>query len=185
MMRLDRLERYVEAITGVRDFADLRIPFAAVATDLQRGEQVVFTRGSVAKAVRASCSVPGLFEPLLNGEAALVDGGLVNDVPADVARSLGAEIVIAVNLHSRKLQSGPPRNILDVAYYTFDILLANAGQKGMSAADIVVSPGLEGFDYRNLKRADELVNRGEQAMRETIGELKKIISIRSQRGSGA
>ncbi|HUI72895.1 MAG TPA: patatin-like phospholipase family protein [Spirochaetia bacterium] len=185
MMRLDRLERYIEATTGVQDFAGLRIPFAAVATDLERGEPVVFTSGSVAKAVRASCSVPGLFEPLRLGEVALVDGGLVNDVPADVARGLGADIVIAVNLHSRRLQSGPPRNILDIAYYTFDILLTNSAQKGMSSADIVVSPDLQGFHYRNLKRADELVIRGEQAMRAGVQELRRLIAVSHQRRSNA
>ncbi len=185
MMRLDKLERYVEAMTGALDFSELRIPFAAVATDLERGEQVVFTTGSVAKAVRASCSVPGLFEPLRRGDMALVDGGLVNDVPADVARSLGADIVIGVNLHARKLQSGPPRNILDIAYYTFDILLAGAGQKGMSSADLVVSPDLQGFHYRNLKKADELVDRGAQAMRDGLGELKRIISAGRRRRSNA
>jgi NTE family protein len=185
MMRLDKLERYVEAMTGVRDFAELDIPFAAVATDLEKGEPVIFTSGPVARAVRASCSVPGLFEPLRDGEAALVDGGLVNDVPADVVRALGADIVIAVNLHSRKLQSGPPRNILDIAYYTFDILLTNAGQKGMSSADLVVSPDLQGFHYRNLKKADELVNRGVQAMRGSMEELRRLIAVSRQRMSNA
>ena len=181
MMRLDKLERYVEAMTGARDFADLNIPFAAVATDLEKGEPVIFTTGPVAKAVRASCSVPGLFEPLMDGNTALVDGGLVNDVPADVVRAMGADIVIGVNLHSRKLQSGPPKNILDIAYYTFDILLAGAGQKGMSGADLVVSPDLQGFHYRNLKKTDELVSRGEQAMRGSLEELRRLIAAGRQR----
>jgi len=185
MMRLDKLERYVETMTGVKDFADMRIPFAAVATDLERGEPVVFTTGAVGRAVRASCSVPGLFDPLRDGDTALADGGLVNDVPADVARGLGADIVIAVNLHSRRLQSGPPRNILDIAYYTFEILLANAGQKGMASADILVSPDLQGFHYRNLKKVDELVDRGEQAMRAAMGELKRRIAAGRQRRSNA
>ena len=183
MMRLDKLERYVEAITGVRDFSQLRTPFAAVATDLERGEPVVFTTGSVGRAVRASCSVPGLFEPLRVGETALADGGLVNDVPADVVRSLGADIVVAVNLHSRKLQSGPPKNILDIAYYTFDILLAGAGQRGMASADLVVSPDLQGFHYRNLKKADDLVARGEHAMRGALEELRRLIGLGGRRAS--
>ena len=185
MMRMDKLERYVEATTGSRDISGLRIPFAAVATDLERGEPVVFKTGSVAKAVRASCSVPGLFEPLRVGNAALVDGGLVNDVPADVARELGADIVVAVNLHSRRLLSGPPKNILDIAYYTFDILLTNATQKGMSEADLVVCPDLQGFHYRNLKRVDDLVARGESAMRESVPELRRLIDARLRRRSNA
>ncbi len=180
VLRLDKLERYVERMTGVRDFAGLRIPFAAVATDLERGRPVVFTQGSIAKAVRASCSVPGLFEPLRDGDTVLVDGGLVNDVPADVAREMGADIVIAVNLHSHRHQSGPPRGLLDIAYYTFDILLANAAQKGIASADVVVTPDLQGFNYRDLRRIDELADRGEQAMRAVLEELKRRMAARSR-----
>ena len=184
MLRLDKLERYVERMIGVRDFAALRIPLATVATDLQRGEPVVFTAGSIAKAVRASCSVPGLFEPFRDGDAVLVDGGLVDDVPADVARSMGADLVVAVNLHARRRQSGPPRSLLDVAYYTFDILLANSGQKGIASADVVVCPDLQGFNYRDLKRVDELADRGEQAMRAAMGELKRRIDGKGPARSG-
>jgi NTE family protein len=184
MLRLDKLERYVDRMTGVRDFTGLRIPLATVATDLQRGEPVVFTSGSIAKAVRASCSVPGLFEPYRDGDAVLVDGGLVNDVPADVARAMGADLVIAVNLHARRRQSGPPRGLLDVAYYTFDILLANSAQKGVASADVLVCPDLQGFNYRDLKRVGELADRGEQAMRTAMGELKHRMAGDGQSGSG-
>ncbi len=178
VLRLDKLERYMERMTGVRDFAGLRIPFAAVATDLERGRPVVFTTGSIARAVRASCSVPGLFEPLRDGDAMLVDGGLVDDVPADVARAMGADVVVAVNLHAHRHQSGPPRSLLDIAYYTFDILLANSAQKGISSADVVVCPELHGFNYRDLKKVNELADRGEQAMRAALGDLKRRVGSR-------
>jgi len=185
MLRLDKLERYVERMIGVRDFNGLRIPLATVATDLQRGEPVVFTAGSVAKAVRASCSVPGLFEPFRDGNSVLVDGGLVDDVPADVVRSMGADLVVAVNLHARRRQSGPPRGLLDIAYYTFDILLSNSAQNGIASADIVICPDLQGFNYRDLKRVDELAERGEQAMRAAMGELKRRIDGNSLARSGS
>ncbi|MGA2763605.1 MAG: patatin-like phospholipase family protein [Spirochaetia bacterium] len=183
VMHLDKLERYMEKMTGVRDFAELRTPLATVATDLERGEAVVFTSGSIGKAVRASCSVPGLFEPLRDGDAVLVDGGLVDDVPADVARGMGADIVIGVNLHSRRHQAGPPRGLLDVAYYTFDILLANSAQMGLSSADVAVSPDLRGFNYRDLKRVNELAERGEQAMRAVMGDLRRLLAGSSRRVS--
>jgi NTE family protein len=101
-MRLDRMEKFLEEDLGIGLFSDLAIPFAAVATDLQSGQAVIFDSGPVAHAVRASCSVPGVFEPVYESGKVLVDGALVNDVPADVARRLGAEIVVAVNLNSRR-----------------------------------------------------------------------------------
>jgi NTE family protein len=171
VMRLDRLEAYLEQELGVRQFSDLAIPFAAVATDLTAGEPVVFDEGRVATAVRASCSVPGVFEPFAMNGRVLVDGGLVNDVPADVARRLGAEVVLGVNLNTRVRHSSPPRNILDIVYYSLEILVAACAQKSIADADIVVSPQLEGFHYRDLGRVDELVQRGEEAMQSRLDEL--------------
>ena len=181
MMRLDKLERYVENFAG--DFSSLLVPFSAVATDLVSREAVVFTTGSVARAVRASCSVPGLFEPLRDGGLVLVDGGLVDDVPADAARALGADIVIAVNLHARRQLAAPPRGILDIAYYSFDILLSGCSQKSVAAADVVVSPDVQGFSYRDLRKADELAARGEAAMLEAMPVLRRLMEDRRAAGS--
>lgn len=86
-------------LLGRRTFEELRLPFAAVATDLYREEAVTLDRGSVAQAVRASISIPGVFDPVLRNGRALVDGGLTNPVPVDVARALGAEFVIAVDVN--------------------------------------------------------------------------------------
>jgi NTE family protein len=171
IMRLDRMEEFLEEQLGVLQFSDLAIPFAAVATDLAAGEPVVFDTGRLAPAVRASCSVPGVFEPFTVNGRVLVDGGLVNDVPADVARRLGADVVLGVNLNTRLRHSSPPRNIIDVVYYSLEILVAAGAQKSINDADVVVSPQLEGFHYRDLGRVDELVQRGEEAMRSRLDEL--------------
>ena len=179
-MRLDRMEKFIEEDLGIRLFSDLAIPFTAVATDITSGQAVIFDSGPVAHAVRASCSVPGVFEPLYESGRVLVDGGLVNDVPADVVRRMGAEVVVAVNLNSRRSHPVPPRNIFDIMYYSFDLLLAGCAQLGEAAADIVVCPDLRGFHYRDLKRVDELVSCGEQATRPIIMELKRRLD-----GAGA
>jgi NTE family protein len=172
VMRLDRMERFITEDLGIGLFSELAIPFAAVATDLQSGQAVIFDTGPVAHAVRASCSVPGVFEPMYESGRVLVDGGLVNDVPADVARRMGAEVVVAVNLNSRRSHPVPPRSVFDIMYYSFDLLLAGCAQRGAAGADIVICPDLQGFHYRDLRKVDELVSRGEQAMRPMIAELK-------------
>jgi NTE family protein len=172
VLRLDRMERFIENDLGVRSFSDLGIPFAAVAADITTGEEVVFDSGPLARAVRASCSIPGLFEPLETDGRILVDGGLVNDVPADVARRLGAEVVLAVNLNARRSHGTPPRNVADMVYYSFDILLAGCAQESLGAADFVICPDLQGFHYRDLRKIDELMTRGEQAVRPVIAQLK-------------
>jgi NTE family protein len=178
LLRLDRMERYLESVLGAITFSDLRIPFAAVAVDITTGQEVVFDSGPLARALRASCSVPGLFEPLEADNRLLVDGGLVNDVPADVARRLGAEVVLAVNLNARRNHGTPPRTIADMVYYSFDIMQSGCAQASLASADFVITPALHGFHYRNLGRIDELIERGEQAARPVMAALKERLGQR-------
>ena len=144
-LRMDRFEGLIRDTIGVEDFHDLAIPLSTVAVDLTTGRQVVFNLGPIARAVRASCSVPGVFEPVQEGEGVLVDGGLLNEVPADVVRAMGADVVLAVTLTADRRHDAPPRNVLDIIYYSFDLLLASRTQESLKAADIVVAPDLAGF----------------------------------------
>lgn len=115
LVKGDRLLELFQGQFANGDFSDLLLPFAAVATDLASGQEVWLQEGSVADAVRASCTIPGLFEPVLHQGRYLVDGALVNPVPVSLCRALGADIVIAVNLglavsgQSARLNSGKPR----------------------------------------------------------------------------
>jgi NTE family protein len=178
ILSLDRMERFLEEELGAREFSELGIPFAAVATDLATGEPFVFDSGPLARAVRASCSVPGVFEPLNLDGRVLADGGLVDDVPTDVARRLGAEVVVGVNLNTRQRHNSPPGNILDIVYYSLEILLARCSQQSLAVADVVVSPELQGFHYRDLGRIEELVARGEEAMRSKMPDLQRCRETR-------
>lgn len=94
-----KVTELLRGILGDRSFDDLSVPFAAVATDLRDGSEVVLSSGDVIDAVRASIAVPGVFTPFVTDDALLVDGGLVDPVPVNVVRSLGAEFVIAVDLN--------------------------------------------------------------------------------------
>lgn len=109
------LQSFAEAVGGEStQFRDLSIPVAVVSVDLRSGQEVVLASGSVAKALRATCSVPGLFLPVEYDDFTLVDGGLLNNVPADVVRQMGAEVVVAVDVlpdfsHN---QAGQPPKVL-------------------------------------------------------------------------
>jgi NTE family protein len=185
LLRMDRFEGLVRATLGVERIEDLPIPFSAVAVDLSTGKEVVFSTGPLGRAVRASCSVPGVFEPVVEGGEVLVDGGLLNEVPADVVRAMGADVVLAVTLTADRHHDAPPRNLIDVMYYSFDLLLAARTQHSLAAADLVVAPDLAGFSYRDLRRTDELVRRGETAMRSSLARLKEIIAAAGSRGQEA
>ncbi|NIO68755.1 MAG: patatin, partial [Anaerolineae bacterium] len=103
-----RLESYVTEVIGDFQFADLAIPFSAVAADILTGQLVVLKEGSVAWAVRASCALPGIFTPVERGDQLLVDGGTINNLPVSVAQEMGADYIIAVDLLP-PLQAGHPR----------------------------------------------------------------------------
>ena len=108
-----------------KSFKDLIIPFCAVAVDVSSGEEVVLKKGSVAKAIQASSSIPGIFEPTNIDGRLLVDGGLSNNVPADTVREMGANLVIAVDLNYYYHKIRKPKNIIDIIYASFLIIMNN------------------------------------------------------------
>ena len=168
LLATERLERFLERSIGAARFEDLGLPFAAVAVDISTGEEVVLRSGALAPAIRASCSVPGIFEPVNLEERLLVDGGLVNDVPTDVARTLADAPVLAVKLNSGPRAPVRPRTIVDVITASLAIVALNGIQRGLADADIVVSPDLGGAGYRDLRKADEFAAAGERAAREAL-----------------
>lgn len=173
LLRMDRLERFVEELLGGKDFRALRLPFTAVAVDVTTGEEVRLREGPVAPAVRASCSIPGLFEPASLGGRFLVDGGLAADVPVEAARQLGADRVIGVALNAGTAPFPTPANIMDVLSNTFQILARANALRNLEGADLVVAPRLSGFGYQDLSRLEELVALGESAARESLSAMRR------------
>ena len=96
----NRIRQFFRTLIGDKNFDDIKLPFAAVTTDVQTGEEIVIENGSLIEAVRASISIPGVFTPVRHQNRFLVDGGVVNPIPVDVVRNMGADIVIAVNVTS-------------------------------------------------------------------------------------
>jgi NTE family protein len=154
------LERYLIRLLGDIHFSDLEIPLAVVATDMESGEPVVLSEGPLAPAVRASCSVPGLVEPRkLNGRL-LADGALVNSVPVSLARDLGADYVIGVDI----FQPGFNRRGGPVAYglEAIEILVQRSGN-GSDTADCLIRPELSGFTYWRFASREKLIEAGARA----------------------
>ena len=176
LMRIGRLQRLLENTFGDLNLEDLHIPLSVVTVDITKGEQVVLCQGSVARAVRASCSIPGIFEPLVEDGRSLVDGGLVNSIPADVARQMGAGVVIGVDLNPDRRHLDPPQNVFGVLSYAWHILLNNGANQIFAEADIIVAPRVGSISYWSLGKTDKLVALGESAMRSEIGRLKERLS---------
>ncbi|OGO07918.1 MAG: hypothetical protein A2Y92_05445, partial [Chloroflexi bacterium RBG_13_57_8] len=169
---------------GDIDFADLRIPFACVATDINTGEEIVIDTGRVLEALRASISIPGIFTVVKREGRHLVDGGLTTPVPVNVVRRMGADFVIAVNVNpevsARMSRSGRDRvrahkepNILQVMVQSIYITTYSLAQGSLGNADVVIEPDLAHIGAADFHKAAELIEQGKAAARKAIPEIKR------------
>lgn len=171
----ERLEQYLRARMPVTRFEDLPIPFAAVATDLQSGKAVVMRgEGDVPFAIRASCAIPGWYIPVTDGEGRqLVDGGLVANIPSGVARSLGADLVIAVDVNAEGATFlGPSLSIISVVLQSMLLVQRTAALYQLEAADLVIKPRVGHIRWDEMRRAEELIAAGYEAALECIPAIK-------------
>jgi NTE family protein len=156
-------------------FDRLPIPYRAVATDLVTGEAVVFDRGNLASVMRASMSVPAAFAPVEIGGRLLVDGGLVNNLPVDLVRSMGADIVIAVNIGTPLLPRDELGSILGVGTQMLNILTeqnVRTSLARLTSNDILVVPDLSSITSMDFGKASDAINRGAEAARGVLPLLK-------------
>lgn len=177
----ERIEAFLAKMICARTFDELHLPFAAVATDLRNGEEVVMRTGDLQSAIRASMSIPGLFEPIERGGRILVDGGLVNPVPADVCRSLGAEAVIAVDINANRV--GTPAlelaklNLLDVIDQTFTVVCNHTAKAVLAKAppDVLLTPAVAAVKMMDFRDAGRLIDIGYACAMAHEGELRGLL----------
>lgn len=170
----ERIIRFVEDKIKVKNIEELKIPFAAVATDLNTGRKVVFRRGSISKAIRASTSIPGIFIPLVSGGQILVDGGVVDSLPVDVAREMGADIVIAVDVTAGSTNF-EIKNVVDIIIQTFNIMGSEINKYKAEEADVVIRPDVGGLGIIDFSQKDYLILQGERAARKAIPAIREAI----------
>jgi len=158
----EALQNYVNTALSHRPIERLAKTLAIVSTDLQSGEEVVFRTGDTGMAVRASSSVPGLFQPVRINGRDYVDGALVSPVPVRVARSLGADIVIAVDISSRP-QFAATASSVDVLLQAFNIMGQRIASHELSQADFVIRPSIDGIGGADFQAKHVAILEGERA----------------------
>ncbi len=184
LVKGDRLEEFVRTKVPVADIENLKLPFAAVATDLNRGTRVVLDRGSVAKAVRASSSIPGIFNPLAYQDKLLADGGLVENIPIPAAREKGADIVIAVDI-SQNVTNFNISNLVDVVLQSVNIMFSeNVGYRKREA-DLVITPAVEDVGMFDFTRKKQCMDAGIEATRKAVPEIRRMIEEWGTKGPDA
>lgn len=176
----ERTEDYIRKHFLVTEFEKTRVPFGAVATDIQTGKMVIFTEGSLPLAIRASCAVPIFYTPVMVNGRMMVDGGLVGHIPASVARLMGSDVVIAVDVNSQHLPIPPPTHLFTVMSQALSVMGRTAVQYLYADADIIVRPQIEHVRPDDLSKAAEMIAAGEEAARRVIPRIKRLLDPRRQ-----
>jgi NTE family protein len=154
---------------------ELEIPFAAVATDLNWGERIVLDKGPIARAVRASSAIPGVFEPVAHDGKILVDGGVVDNLPVEVARAKGADIVIAVDI-GEDVGNVNITNMLDVMLQATNIMFAVNADHRKVGADVLVEPEVGGVGMLDFDKRKACMDAGIEAARKAVPRIREAIA---------
>ncbi|MCX5797810.1 MAG: patatin-like phospholipase family protein [Elusimicrobia bacterium] len=205
------LLRFLRTFFGEKEFAELELPFACVATDIETGEAVVLREGRVAEAVRASCGLPIIYAPMHLGGRYLVDGGLVDPVPVRVAAELGADLLVAVNLtlpaaarNPRRRQQGlleasleldfarlreltlpaalQAPNMLQVFNQTLHTMEYEIARTRMEFAHVAIQPDLSAFLWTETHRSREIIRAGERVAEQYVPQIKALLPFFTQLG---
>nr|WP_315226979.1 patatin-like phospholipase family protein [uncultured Limnohabitans sp.] len=174
MMRGDALSRYVSQQTSGRRIEELKMPLGIVATDLRTGEGVLFQRGDLGTAVRASSSVPSVFEPVRIGNREFVDGGLVSPVPVRYARQMGAEYVLAVDISSAP-EAAKTDDMFQILMQTFTIMGKSINAFELKEADLVVRPALNHVGSADFGARRRSIEAGRAAMLQALPKLRAAL----------
>lgn len=174
----EALSTYLDRHLRSRSIEELKIPLAIVAVDLKTGDRVVFTRGPLKEAVRASTALPGVFEPVPWGEKLLVDGGVLGNLPPEVARDLGADVVVGVNIAKGRSEfKGEPPGPLAVILESIGIMGDELIRLNRSKFDVLIEPEVGSVGIMDFEHKKELMEAGRQAARKEIPNIRSLMGL--------
>jgi NTE family protein len=179
VLKGDALQAYVNKAVHNAPIEKLKLPFGAVATDLNSGQPILFQRGNTGQAVRASSAVPGVFQPVKIGNRTYVDGGLVAPVPVRFAREMGADFIIAVNI-STQTDAQATLSSLEVLMQTFSIMGQRLNHYELKDADVVITPSLGTMGGGDFNARNLAILAGEQAAAAAMPQLKAKLKAKQQ-----
>ena len=170
-----KLQDYVNANVGNKQIQQFPIRFAAVATRLDNGKKTEFIRGNAGQAVRASCSIPNVFVPATIANVKYVDGGLVSPIPVGTAKSMGADIVIAVDISARPTKTGAG-NMLGLLDQTINIMGQQSINQELQQATVVIQPKVGNLGVLDLSSSQNAILEGEQAAQRKMPVIEAAIA---------
>lgn len=177
----EKLEGYINYILRNTPIEKLKIPFYAVTTDIQSGREVVFGSGNTGTAVRASCSIPGIFVPVNISGRMYVDGGVVSPVAVEAARKQGADVIIAVDVSS-DVDSSVPKGAIETILQSISIMYSKLSTIQLAKADVVIKPKVGYIGSADFSKKHEATLEGEKAALEALPKILEIVNRLKQEG---
>lgn len=175
LIKGEKLQQFINDQVGNKLIQQFPIRFAAVAADFDTGKKIIFTQGNTGQAVRASSSIPNVFQPVFIGRRRYVDGGLVSPVPVSAARTLGADIVIAVDISARPA-NGSGSGIMSILDQSLTIMNKTMLEQELKQADVVITPQVLHFSPSDFSKRNEAIMAGEKAAQQALPKIRQIIA---------
>lgn len=177
------LESLLAHTSDTRDFDKLPIPFRAVATDISNGEKVVFRKGHLPQVIRASMSIPAVFAPVELDGRLLVDGGMTDNIPLDVAREMGVDVAIVVDIGTPLRNRKQLTTVVDVLNQSITLMTRSNSEEQLAAlksSDVLIQPALAAFGVTDFGKAQEMIDAGYRATRILDARLAQLKPVESQ-----
>lgn len=169
-----KLEKYLQTEIGRINIQDLKIPFIAITVDLLRGKEVKLAKGDLIQAMMASIAIPIVFKPVVYEKKVLVDGGLINPIPVDTVKTLGADSVIAVNLQSKYFVGRKP-DLFNYGMRALEIFEYQLSREQLKKADVVIEPAVGYVGWDRFIKPKEIIAKGETAALAHLQEIKRLL----------
>jgi NTE family protein len=169
-----QIENLIKEIVGESSFKEVKIPFTAVATDLEKGEEVLLCDGRIREALLASAAIPGIFAPVTLGGRILVDGGVVSLVPVRAVKNLGADFIIGVNVQGKVARRGFDHGI-NIFFQSDSIRAQELNRLKLKECDFIIEPDVSDISWAQYSRGRDCIRKGEEATLEVIDDIKELI----------
>ena len=177
-----KMEKIISNLYEGRTFHDTAIPLAVVTTDIENAEESVYTQGDLVIAVRASCSWPGIFNPVRYEGRLIVDGGIMNSVPVTIAKKLGADFVIACDVGFCVTKGVEINNIVRIMLQSFQIMGQELNTFQSRDADILIEPDLGDIDQAAFDKAGQIIAIGQKTAENMFPAIQKALDLKKNGG---
>ncbi|MBE5741611.1 MAG: hypothetical protein E7351_03710 [Clostridiales bacterium] len=173
---MDKLRDTLSQVLSIKKIEELPIPYFAVAVDLRTGQEIHFDSGDLATVIAGSCAIPGVFLPVRYKNMTLIDGGVSNNIPADVLKMNGCDFVVTIDCNCTRGGGTNSTNFFTQFSTSIGIMMVNNSKKGLKASDLIICPDLKKYNSLKVAGKEEMIEEGYRATMENMSQIKKLFA---------